>query len=102
MPSEDSSGFAPPPFRPDEALQGLRRSLRELGLSERSGVFERRGLAIARVALSDDGAIDAASVRRPARTGPEWQRRTLRHGADVREFTQDLKKKLAMWSDRDE
>ena len=31
-------GFAPPPFKPDEALQKLRRELRELGLTEREGL----------------------------------------------------------------
>lgn len=102
MPDNDVSGFAPPPFKPEEALQGLRRTLREMGLSERGGTFERRGLAIARVTLGDEGSIDASSVKRPARSSPEWQRRTLRHALDVREFTQDLKKKLAMWSDRDD
>jgi hypothetical protein len=102
MAEDDAFGFAPPPFKPDEALQGLRRALREMGLSERAGTFERRGLAIARVALDDEHTLDAAVVKRPLRAGPEWQRRALRNGADVREFTQDLKKKLAMWSDRDD
>ena len=39
----DDIGFAPPPFKPDEALLRLQRELRDLGLSEREGVFERRG-----------------------------------------------------------
>jgi hypothetical protein len=102
MPDNDALGFAPPPFKPEEALQGLRRALREMGLSERGGTFERRGLSIARVTPGEEGVIDAASVKRPARTGPDWQRRTLHNAADVREFTQDLKKKLALWSDRDD
>ena len=59
--------FAPPPFKPDEALQRARRDLRELGLAEREGVFERRGQAIARVAI--DGAAGA-----------------LRENEDVKEF----------------
>jgi hypothetical protein len=101
MSSGDSWGFAPPPFKPEEALQRLRREWRELGLAEREGVFERRGLAIARARI--DGAVLAVDVvRRPARLGPEWQSRVLRSGADVRDCTADLKKKLAQWSDRDE
>ena len=46
--SDEGWGFAPPPFKPDEALQRLRRDLREAGLLEREGAFERRGLLIAR------------------------------------------------------
>ena len=37
--SDDSAGFAPPPFKPDEALQRARRELRGLGLTEREGRF---------------------------------------------------------------
>ena len=54
-------GFAPPPFKPDEAAQRLRRELRELGLSERGGAWERRGQALARV-VSEDGVLPATKV----------------------------------------
>ncbi|HMM84440.1 hypothetical protein [Azohydromonas sp.] len=96
----DDWGFAPP-FKADEALAGLKRSLRELGLAEREGRFERRGVAIARVAV-DGATIAAALVRKPSRTSPEWQARTLKSGADVRDFVAHVKKQLAAWSDRDE
>jgi len=97
----DDGGFAAPPFRPDEALAGLRRSLRELGLAERAGVWERRGTAIARAAV-DGAALAAAVVRKPSRNSPEWQSKTLKNGADVRDFVADLKRRLAGWSDRDD
>ncbi|MFP5399665.1 MAG: hypothetical protein ACLGIT_15175 [Gammaproteobacteria bacterium] len=97
----DDWGFAPPPFKAGEALAGLKRSLRELGLAEREGRFERRGVAIARVAV-DGATIAAALVRKPSRTSPEWQARTLKSGADVRDFVAHVKKQLAAWSDRDE
>lgn len=93
--------FAPPAFVPDEALQRLKRELRELGLAERAGVFERRGVAIARAAV-DGQTIAAARVQRPARSGPEWRPRTLKSSADLRDFVADLKQRLAQWSDRDE
>lgn len=97
---ESAFGFAPPPFRPDEALAGLKRQLRELRLSEREGRFERKGVPIA--ALEPiEGAIRARVVRRPSRT-PEWNERTLRSGADVRRFVEDLKRDLARWSPDDE
>jgi hypothetical protein len=91
-----------PAFKPDEALLRLRRDLRELGLSEREGRFERKGEALARAAVSADGTqLLVAMVKRPARS-PDWQERTLRDGAQVRDFVAELKKKLALWSDRDE
>ena len=92
--------FAPPPFKPDEALQRAKRELRELGLTEREGRFERRAQQIARVAV-DGATLKAAIVKRPGRT-PEWTEKTLRSSADLRDFVADLKKKLATWSDRDE
>lgn len=100
MGSEDW-GFAPPPFKPEEALAGLRRSLRELGLSEREGRFERRGTAIARAAV-EGNMIKAERVKRPSRTSPEWLAKSLTNGAQVRDFVAELKKQLALWSDQDE
>jgi len=99
--SDDDFGFAPPAFKPDEALQRLRRDLRDLGLSEREGRFERRGLPIARVAV-EGAALRAERVKRPSRTSPEWLARALRSSADARDFVADLKRQLAQWSDRDD
>lgn len=93
--------FAPPAFRPDEALQRLRRELRELGLTERAGVFERRGVAIARAAV-DGAVLQAARVQRPSRSSPEWRPRTLKSNVELRDFVAELKQRLALWSDRDE
>ena len=98
--SEDP-GFAPPPFKPDEALQKLQRELRALGLTERAGRFERRGTVIAR-AVIDGAVIRAARVRRPSRGSPEWLDKVLRSSADARDFVADLKQQLAQWSDRDD
>jgi len=98
--SEDF-GFAPPPFRPEEALSKLKRDLRDLGLTEREGRFERRGVAIARAAV-EDLTVRAARVKRPVRSSPEWQDKVLKSSADARDFVADLKKQLAQWSDRDD
>lgn len=97
----DDWGFAPPPFKPDEALAGLKRELRSAGLTEREGTFERRGSQIARLAV-DGAVIKAETVKRPSRSSPEFQARTLKSGADVRDYVAELKKKLASWSDRDD
>ena len=67
--SDDAFGFAPPPFKPDEALQRAKRELRELGLSEREGRFDRRGVAIAKLAL-DGATLKASIVKRPSRSSP--------------------------------
>ncbi|OGB00698.1 MAG: hypothetical protein A3E25_02960 [Burkholderiales bacterium RIFCSPHIGHO2_12_FULL_69_20] len=94
-------GIAPPPFKPDEALQKLRRELRDLGLTERDSRFERRGSLVARAAVEGD-ALRAARVKRPTRGSPEWIEKVLRSGADLRSFVADLKTQLALWSDRDD
>ena len=101
MAEDEGWGFAPPPFKPDEALQRLKRELRALGLTERGGVLERRGVAIAKAAV-DGEAIAAARVKRPSRSSPEWQARRLKHHGDVRDFVADLKRCLAQWSDQDD
>jgi hypothetical protein len=99
--SADENGFAPPSFRPDEALARLKRELRELGLAEREGVFERRGLAIARVRV-DGAQLAAAIVQRPSRASPQWQVRTLASSAAARDFSAAVKKALQQWGDRDD
>lgn len=99
--SDGDFGFALPPFKADEAMQKLKRDLRELGLAEREGRFERRGVSMAKAKVQDDVVV-AARVKRPSRTSPEWMERRLRSSADVRDFVADLKKQLAQWSDRDD
>lgn len=101
MSIDDHAGFALPAFKPDEALQKLKRDLRYLGLVEREGRFERRGSSIAR-AVVDGALLRAARVKRPSRTSPEWIEKPLRSAADVRDFVADLKKQLAQWGDRDD
>ncbi len=64
-------------------------------------MFERAGMAIAKASVSETH-IQAAVVRKPSRNSPEWQTRTLKTSAEVRDFTQHLKKQLAQWSDRDD
>ena len=99
--AEDDFGFALPAFQSDEALQRARRELREMGLAERSGQFERGGVAIAKLAV-DGATLKASVVKRPSRSSPEWTHKTLSSSAMLRDWTAELKKKLAGWSDRDE
>jgi hypothetical protein len=95
--------FAAPPFKADEALTGLRRSLRELGgLKERgAGPFEYEfaGKPVARIAAA--GAwLDAALARQLSRS-PDWQPHALKSSADVRRYVETLKRQLAKWADDD-
>ncbi len=92
--------FALPPFKPDDALVQLRRSLRELrALSERNEGFELRGQPVVQLALGPQGDhLQARLVRQPARS-PEWDLRTLRSAADVRDFIDEVKRRLNRWSD---
>jgi hypothetical protein len=99
MPDDDT--WAPPAFDAAAALATLRRSLRELGLTEREGRWEQRSVAIARAAIDGD-AIAAAVVRRAARGSPDWQMRHLKSGADLRDFLSDVKRRLAACGDRDD
>jgi hypothetical protein len=41
----------PPPFKPDDALQQLKRSLRDLKLAERGNGFELRGKRVLELAV---------------------------------------------------
>ncbi len=98
---EEDWGFELPAFKPDGALQRLRRDLRALGLTEREGRFERGGHAIARAAV-DGATLQVALVRRPARS-PEWTtQKVLKDSAQVRDFVALVKRSLAGWSDSDE
>jgi hypothetical protein len=101
MSEDEADGLAVPAFDATAALQRLQRELRAAGLAERGGQFERRGSAIAQLRL-DGAVVQAAVVKRPSRSSPEWQRKTLHHAGDVRDFLADLKKRLALWSDRDD
>lgn len=97
--SDESWGFAPPPFKPEEALVQLKRSLRDLGLAERSGGFEFEAKRALTFELKD-GAIAIGLARRLIRT-PEFDRFTLKNGADQRKLLDEVKKRLARWKDEE-
>jgi hypothetical protein len=97
--SDEPFGFAPPPFRPAESLVQLKRSLRDLGLSERGTGFELKGRSVVALALTD-ATIVARLARRPALT-PEWDTRTLTSGADQRQLLDEVKTRLQRWQRED-
>lgn len=93
-------GFAPPPFNPDAALLRLRRELQALGLAERGGHFERRGLPVIQARVEGDTLV-VQRTRTPARS-PQWHAMTLRDHAQLRDFIAQTQKTLAAWSDSDD
>jgi hypothetical protein len=92
--------FAPPAFKPAEALIQLKRSLRDLrSLAERGSTFEWKGQTV--VELSADAqSIQARVARQPART-PEWTAFTLKAHPDVRRFADEVKKRVQQWDTDD-
>ena len=93
--------FAAPPFDPAAALLQLQRALRALGgLTERGPRFEWKGRPAVALAV-EGGQLQVQLARRPA-VRPEWESRTLKNGADVRKFGDDVKQRLSRWKDADE
>jgi hypothetical protein len=93
--------FALPPFKPDEALIQLKRTVRELrGLSERTNQFVWKGLPVLELAVEGE-ALVGKLAKRPAHS-PQWETRTMRNNADVRKFSDELKVRVARWTDVDE
>ncbi len=94
--SDDAPGsFAPPPFRPPDALQQLKRALRDLKLAERGIGFELRGKRV--LELEVDGAtIRARIARKPALTS-DWDKQLVQSATDQRKLLEEIKKRLARW-----
>ncbi len=97
--SDDAFGFAPPPFKPEEALTQLKRTLRDLKLSERasaqSTAFELRGKRV--LELNIDGAQIQARLARKLALTPEFDKQVVANAADQRKLIDELKKRLARW-----
>jgi hypothetical protein len=90
--------FAPPPFKPADALPQLKRSLRELRpLAERGEGFELQGMRVIEL-RSDASVITVRLARRQSRT-PEWDSLVLKNSADVRKCVDEVKKRLARWTE---
>jgi hypothetical protein len=89
--------FSPPAFKPDEALTKLKRSLRELGLTERGAGFELKAKPVVQLATQTQ-SIEIKLAKQPA-ISPIWENRSLKSHADIRKLTDDLKLRLARWAD---
>ncbi|WP_374660669.1 hypothetical protein [Inhella sp.] len=97
--SDETWGFAPPPFNAENALVELKRALRALQMSERSGGFEFEAKRALEFELKE-GAIQVRLAKRLIRT-PEFDAFTIRSGADQRKLLDEVKKRLSRWKDEE-
>lgn len=93
--SDDSGGFAPPPFKPEDALLQIKRSLRDLKLAERGNGFDLRGKRVLELQVQG-GAIHARIARKLAIT-PEWDKLLVLSAPDQRKLVDELKRRLTRW-----
>jgi hypothetical protein len=91
----DDFGFAPPPFKPEEALQQIKRSLRDLKLAERGNGFELRGKRV--LELQVQGAAIQARIARKLAMTPEWDKQLVQSAPEQRKLIDEVKKRLARW-----
>ena len=97
--SEELSGFAPPPFKPADALLQIKRSLRDLKLAERGSGFDLRGKRV--VELSADATSITAKLARKLALTPQWDQLAVKSTGDQRKLIDEVKKRLALWDQED-
>jgi hypothetical protein len=93
--SDDDFGFAPPVFKPDDALVQIKRALRDLKLNERGHAFDLRGKRV--LELSIDGAQIHARIARKLAVTPEFDKLVVAQVSDQRKLIDEIKKRLARW-----
>ncbi len=92
-------GFAPPPFKADAALLQIKRSARDLKLSEHGAGFELRGKPILELEL--DGAVIRVRIARKLALTPQWDTVTVASSGAQRKLLDELKKRLSTWDQED-
>ena len=97
--SDDSFGFVPPVFKPDEALTQIKRALRDLKLAERGNGFDLRGKRVVELAL--DGASIRARLARKLALTPQWDTQAVKSTGEQRKLVDDVKRRLARWEQED-
>jgi hypothetical protein len=98
--SNDDWGFAPPPYNTEQALLQLQRALRDCKLQARGNAFELKGRPVIELDRNTD-SIDARLARRLVQSTPEWDRYTLKSAVDQRKLVDEVKRRLARWTDED-
>ena len=96
---DDTFGFAPPPFKPDDALAQIKRALRDLKLAERGNGFDLRGKRV--VELAVEGAAITARMARKVALTPQWDNQAVKTTAEQRKLVDEVKRRLARWEHED-
>ncbi|MFG6448536.1 hypothetical protein ACG0Z6_09830 [Roseateles sp. BYS180W] len=92
--------FALPAFAPEQALQQLRRWLREQrALSERGASFTLAGSEVLRLGVQG-AVLEVQLAKRPAQS-PEWELQRCTQAADVRRVKDEITRRLRRWSEDD-
>ncbi len=98
-PDEPDFGFAPPPFKADEALVQIKRALRDLKLAERGNAYELRGKRVVELVPAPDSI--AVKLARKLALTPQWDTQAVKTAAEQRKLLDDVKKRLARWEQED-
>ncbi len=93
--NDELGGFALPPFKPEDALQQLKRALRDLKLAERGSGFDLRGKRV--LELNVEATQITARIARKLALTPEWDTRVLASTPDQRKLIDEIKKRLDRW-----
>jgi hypothetical protein len=96
---DDNFSIGAPLFNADNALEQIKRALRDMKLSARGNAFELRGKAVVQLE-ADAGSVHTKLARKPAFT-PEWDNITVKTSADQRKLLDEVKKRLARWTAED-
>ena len=83
----------------NEALQQLKRALRDLKLSERGVSFELRGKPV--LELRPEATQITARIARKLALTPQWDSQTVRTTTDQRKLVDEVKRRLARWDQED-
>ena len=67
------------------------------GLAERGDGFELQGRRV--IELSGDATFITARLARRVAISPEWDTLVLKNAADVRKCIDEVKKRLARWTE---
>lgn len=94
----DDNFFAPVAFKPQEAMLQLKRGLRDIrSLSERGNHFSLQGQVVLEL-MSVGTLLRARLAKRPA-ASPDWEQRDCKNSAEVRALQDEIKRRLARWTD---
>ena len=99
MSDDDFGGFAPPPFKAADTLAHIKRSLRDLKLTERGKGFDLRGRPVIELVL-EDTQIKARVARKWALT-PVWDQLVVNSSSSQRKLLDDIKRRLERWEHED-